>query len=367
MAFWAHPTNGTNLTSAPMMDAEEEGGLDIPMEVQGKLSSPVILTDEQRKLAIAKARQPHSGKVSFDVRILIVVGVLLIVGVVLYLFFANMSKARGIIHQQIIAKQTAVTLVSQLDPLLPRQQATVTKPPSHTSSVNSPQVGKPAVIVTPTTHPYMSRALASIDTMSNMVDENRSDVWVIDRQAWVYADSRNPGRAVHPQTKVRPNFNLTNLNTSHGNNKDSTAPSNVGSAILQAAEHGPGLVNFLVPAQGVSGAAVSSVTVFVQPIPGTDFLVVVKVGHRSDNDQVKPVRVSFLDTTPKQHQASAATLPALPAVSMPVTASATPAPTPAPVLPALHQTTPPSSSSNGTAARLLAAAVAAVSQGHAEI
>lgn len=294
MAFWAHPSPAGNAVASPIIASEEEEGLDVDLQAHPRKGGAVV-TDEQRKLAIAHARLPHSGKVSFDIRILIVVGVVGIVCLVLFLFFRNMRKARAIIHQQIMAKQTAVTLVAQLDALLPRQQVTTGHPPS-ADSFERPQGGKPAITITPATHPFLARALASVDRMGSMVDNNRADVWVIDRHAWVYADSRNPARAVHPQTQTRPNFNLFRLNTVHGD-KGGKAPPNVGAAIVQAAEHGPGLVNFLVPAQGVSGAAVSSVSVFVQAVPGTEFLVVVKVGHRSDNDAVRPVSIATLPSS----------------------------------------------------------------------
>ena len=292
-----------NFTQTPLMDAGadiplmgiREEGLDMPLQARQQHGggSGARLTEQQQKLAIAQARAPHSGMIPLDVRWLIVLAVVVIVALLLYVFFRNMSKARAIIHKQIIAKHTAITIASQLAPFLPLQKQQGSGLASAALGGPSPDQymsasgGPPAAEVTPATFPQLDAMLRTIDTFGDMVDNNRADVWVLDTHGWVYADSCNPARAAHPSTGKRPNFNLYNLKVVPPTSASgaSSGPSNVGAALVQAAEHGPGLVSFVVPAQGVSGAGISAVTEFVQPVPNTDFIVAVKVGHKTETSE----------------------------------------------------------------------------------
>lgn len=271
-------------------DAVMGDDLGIDASLQAR-RGPHPFTEEQQKQLLAQGRAPHSGRVTLDTRILIVVGVLVIAIVVMVLFFSNMAKSRTLIREQTIAMRTAQLLSAELKQYLPPPL-----PATKTSMAVSKQNGAgelepPVAVVCGTAgpkckapNPQLWAELGRLSARSKLADGQRLSFWVLDIHGWVYADTKDPSRALDAATQSFPNANLFSLSTVPNTQTDDTAtpvPTSVGAAILQSAAHGAGIVNFSVPSLGTTNTTVINVTLFVQPIGGTDFLVAVQVGSKS--------------------------------------------------------------------------------------
>ena len=258
------------MTSIPLGEIiEEEAGLATTQQ-QAQQQRPLI-SPANRDVIIDRFRQHHSGILNVDVRFLIVGGLLVIIAVVLWLFFRNMSKARKLMAEQLLAQRTAQVLATQLLPLLPAN--------THDTSGTSAATATPVMTVRPSTP--LAVALGTIDSLGKLVDDERVAVWVMDKNGFVYADSKTPSRAAAAASGTRPNYNLRNLATILSENSAPGTPTNVAEVILQTAQHGAGIVPFVVPSLGTASASTINVSLFVQPIAGTAFFVAVQVGSKS--------------------------------------------------------------------------------------
>lgn len=225
-------------------------------------------------MAISPKTQTGSSLKSVSVKAhhVIAVMVLGLLVLVMVLFYRNRHKSMMVMYQQVVARTTSTTLAQMLAQVLP---------PHSDSMARGAHSAEPVLAVDKTSRPHLWTTLESIETFAHVVNEYRADVWVIDNRGWVYADSKTPRHAQPPGKFSRPGINLKTLHTVK--DPDSAAPttttstSTIGGIILGAAETGAGLVQFTVAGMGVADAAHRQIIVFVQPIPGTEFLVVVRV------------------------------------------------------------------------------------------
>jgi len=267
MAFWAAPIMVKppvlpTSTISVMPEEIEEIGLGNRV-MRANASKPI--TDEQRRTAIAQARAHHNGTFTFDVRLVLVVGLVAVVGVVLWIFFRNMRRARLLIAEQLLARRSAQVVATQLELVLPQRTG---------GSALTPATAKSGTLPPPTltkVSAATSTMLQQVQHLQKLVDDDRVSLWVLDSAGWVYADSKKPQHGLNAQGV--PHYNLFTLQTVDG--------SSVAAVILETANHGAGLVRYTVPSLGTSSAAIVHVEQFVQPVNGTEFFVSVQVGSKS--------------------------------------------------------------------------------------
>lgn len=283
-------------------DVVDELGLAAPLQQPQRLAP---LNEEQRKALLAKGRAAHSGTLSLDTRILIIAGILIVAVVVLVLFYTNIGTARALVREQSVAKTTAQLLAAELKQVLPPPlPATVThkratakrdggplEPPVLTVCKAAPAKpsrssgsAPPKALACSNPHPSLWDELTRMSARNKLLNGARLSFWVIDINGWVYADTKMPGRAFNATTQSFPNDNLYSLSTVTNpqvDDKNNPVPTSVAGVILETAAHGEGIVNFSVPSLGTTNTSVIHVTLFVQPIGGTDFVVAVQVGSKS--------------------------------------------------------------------------------------